>query len=1094
MSNNTEPKVIGDTNDWIDWIEESIAKKQIKFYDYKHFDNTQEIGSGSLGKVYRANWKNSHGYLALKSFINFNIAAEEIVNELKLRREVDFHENIIRFYGITTENQNDNSKKYLLVMEYADSGTLRNYLSERFVNLTWNDKFNLALQLVNAISFLHDGEIAHRDLNPNNILVQKNTIKLADFGLSNRIKESFNFQSNLFKSIAYVDPQIFNVKKNSKNQIQIYSLNKKSDIYSIGVLLWEISSGRSPFFNEPNDFGLAMKILNGLREKPILHTPEDYIKIYTDCWNNEPDNRPTINQVFSKLNAIISDFQENEYNVDIQLLSEQLPNPNNEVPENIINNSLNKQIIRKFNRINIKEIEPLISSNLILNDFELVVNEIIHFLEDVEMTVIRKNKIIKYLNIHNISLQEIYNWLLSDQNNSNSVFLLGVFNHFGITIGVDEHKAFKLYLKAANSGNLSGMISLGNCYDKGIGTGVDKQKAFELYQNAANLGSKRGIYSIGYCYFNGIGTSINIQKAFELFQKATNLGITLGMTYLGYCYDNGIGTNIDKQKAFELYQMAANLGYYIAQYNLAIMYEYGDGVKMDINQAINWYKKSAEQGIISAVKIFLQCQNINAELKFTGNTNEWIDWIEESITKNKIEYYDYKHFNNIQEIGFGSFGKVYRANYKNSHNYLTLKSFFNFNIAIKEIVNEIKLQREVDFHENIIRFYGITTEIQSDSSKKYFLVMEYADNGVLRNYLNENFENLTWNDKINLALQLANAISYLHDKEIVHRDLDYQEGLKNYPIFNLNYCWNNEPNNRPNIDQVVTKLNTIISGFQQNEYNADIQLSNEQLLKPNNGISENDINNSLHKKMSQIIQNFSRINIKEIGPSISSNLIRNDFELIVNEIIFLFENVEIEKKKYETINFLNNYNVSLQKIYNWLLNNQDNSNSIFLLGVFNHFGIEGNVDKQKAFELYQKAANSENVFGMTSLGYCYGNGSGTSLNKQKAFNLYQKAANLGSVRGMHNLACCYRTGDGTNINGQKAFELYQKCANLGNVIRISDLGYCHENGIGTSVDEQEAFELYQKAANLGYYLAQYNLACMHKIGKGVERDKDQAIY
>jgi serine/threonine protein kinase len=49
--------------------------------------------------------------------------------------------------------------------------------------------------------------------------------------------------------------------------------------------------------------------------------------------------------------------------------------------------------------------------------------------------------------------------------------------------------------------------------------------------------------------------------------------------------------------------------------------------------------------------------------------------------------------------------------------------------------------------------------------------MEYAENGTLRNYLNERFENLTWNDKLNLALQLVNAISFLHDKEIVHCDL-----------------------------------------------------------------------------------------------------------------------------------------------------------------------------------------------------------------------------------------------------------------------------------------------------------------------------------
>jgi serine/threonine protein kinase len=68
------------------------------------------------------------------------------------------------FFYLSEESQSNNSKKYSLVMEYADSGTLRNYLSKCFENLTWNDKLNLALQLTNAISCLHGEEIVHRDL------------------------------------------------------------------------------------------------------------------------------------------------------------------------------------------------------------------------------------------------------------------------------------------------------------------------------------------------------------------------------------------------------------------------------------------------------------------------------------------------------------------------------------------------------------------------------------------------------------------------------------------------------------------------------------------------------------------------------------------------------------------------------------------------------------------------------------------------------------------------------------------------------------------------------------------------------------------
>jgi len=62
----------------------------------------------------------------------------------------------------------------------------------------------------------------------------------------------------------------------------MYTLNEKSDIYSVGVLLWEITSSQPPFYaeREQYDVGLALEILQGLREKVVPDTPEDYVKIY----------------------------------------------------------------------------------------------------------------------------------------------------------------------------------------------------------------------------------------------------------------------------------------------------------------------------------------------------------------------------------------------------------------------------------------------------------------------------------------------------------------------------------------------------------------------------------------------------------------------------------------------------------------------------------------------------------------------------------------------------------------------------------------------------------------------------------------------
>jgi serine/threonine protein kinase len=98
---------------------------------------------------------------------------------------------------------------------------------------------------------------------------------LADFGLSRRVEDVSEAHSDILGVLPYIDPQKLND--------YAYLSNKKSDIYSIGVLLWEISSGRPPFekvkANQTNS--LKLNIISGLREEIIPNTPEDYKNIFT---------------------------------------------------------------------------------------------------------------------------------------------------------------------------------------------------------------------------------------------------------------------------------------------------------------------------------------------------------------------------------------------------------------------------------------------------------------------------------------------------------------------------------------------------------------------------------------------------------------------------------------------------------------------------------------------------------------------------------------------------------------------------------------------------------------------------------------------
>ncbi|UZO03909.1 uncharacterized protein OCT59_024309 [Rhizophagus irregularis] len=646
---------IENKNEWINWIEEAIHKEHIKYYEYKEFNNFQEIGTGGFGKVYRANWKNLNKCFAVKSFFSLdNITVEEIIRELKNQREVDYHDNIICCHGITKFESAEYhvSNNYMLVMEYANNGSLRSYLEKNFGKLTWDDKYIMAYQLACAVSCLHNKGIVHRDLHSGNILVHQNTIKLADFGLSKRIGASSNVQSKIFGMVPYVDPKIFNRRRNINNQTsQIYSLNEKSDVYSVGVLLWEISNGQPPFYveGERYDVGLALEILQGLRETVVPDTPENYVEIYTKCWDGEPDNRPNIYQVVDRLKEMITKTDA------IANILQSLDKHEFSKASLSINGLESQrelsQLIQNFNKINTKEIDPMIVLSKQENisaeeDFNRIIDEINDFIYNLSNKRIEwklmKGKVIEYFNNYNTYSEEIYNWLSNNQNSPNSIFLFGYFNQFGIATSEDYKKSFNLFINASDQDHILAQHFVADCYLSGTGTTKNKKLGFEYYEKVANKNFARGQLEIGYCYENGIGINIDIKKAIYWYERAANNGNMMaihnlfvrylsgngvekdhnkafelskqlaeggdlgGITLLGNCYYIGIGTKIDKQKAFELYQNAANLGQMIAQHNLGKIYENVGGITKDINKAIYWYEKAAKQGHKHSQNVLLE--------------------------------------------------------------------------------------------------------------------------------------------------------------------------------------------------------------------------------------------------------------------------------------------------------------------------------------------------------------------------------------------------------------------------------------------------------------------------------------------------------
>ncbi|RHZ70071.1 hypothetical protein Glove_275g52 [Diversispora epigaea] len=266
-------------------IEDTIQKENIPFYQYAEFENVKLISRN----VYKAIFKTSQEIVALKCvYLNDNFTLDNLISEIKRHRKFEIHDCINKFYGITRQK---NTKNYMIILEYVNEGSLRQYLKTNFQKMDWNAKLNLAKQIANVLMFLHSNDIIHGRLNSKNILIHNGNIKLNDL----ESIDSLRFLTNNFDTIQYMDPQHLELSTIGKD--------KSSDIFKLGIILWEISNGNPPFEMESlSNIDFLNNIVKGKREMTISGTPQKYEEIYTDCWKHNENSRPNISQIISNGN------------------------------------------------------------------------------------------------------------------------------------------------------------------------------------------------------------------------------------------------------------------------------------------------------------------------------------------------------------------------------------------------------------------------------------------------------------------------------------------------------------------------------------------------------------------------------------------------------------------------------------------------------------------------------------------------------------------------------------------------------------------------------------------------------------------------
>ncbi|EXX53831.1 Bck1p [Rhizophagus irregularis DAOM 197198w] len=290
-----------------------ISDIMFNWIPYDQFNNIREIGKGGFSTVYSAIWKDAlisyesktwerklDTRVALKCLSNSQDNLDEFINEVKAytNQKID---NILKIYGIS---QNPNTKEYIMVLEYAEGGNFNSYLKLYCKDFNWSNRLEILTNIIEGLNKIHQKQMVHRDFHTGNILFTK--LKkygdymacISDMGLCKKVND-IN-ETNIYGVMPYVAPEV--LKGNP--------YTPAADIYSFGMIMYVIATGKQPFSNCAHDEVLALNICNGIR--PEINdqiAPKCYTNLMKKCWDSNPDNRP--NSV--EIKKLIRSFRSSQF-------------------------------------------------------------------------------------------------------------------------------------------------------------------------------------------------------------------------------------------------------------------------------------------------------------------------------------------------------------------------------------------------------------------------------------------------------------------------------------------------------------------------------------------------------------------------------------------------------------------------------------------------------------------------------------------------------------------------------------------------------------------------------------------------------------
>ena len=297
----------------------------------ERYEILEKIGTGGMSDVYKAKDHKLNRFVAVKVLKQEFGENANFVSKFRVEAQAAaglMHPNIVNVYDVGEENE-----IHYIVMELVEGITLKKYI-EKKARLSVKEAISIAIQVAMGIEAAHNNHIIHRDIKPQNVIISKEgKVKVTDFGIA-KAATSNTITSNVMGSVHYTSPE----------QARGGYSDEKSDVYSLGITLFEMLTGRVPF-NGETTVAIAIKHIQEELTSPREFVPEIPVsveQIVFKCCQKSPDRR------YQSMGELIQDLKQSLLNPDSDFVK--LEDPDEDASTRMISSSDMEQIKRQTER------------------------------------------------------------------------------------------------------------------------------------------------------------------------------------------------------------------------------------------------------------------------------------------------------------------------------------------------------------------------------------------------------------------------------------------------------------------------------------------------------------------------------------------------------------------------------------------------------------------------------------------------------------------------------------------------------------------------------------------------------------------------